>query len=147
MPSWKQVEQEAPALAAAVRRRFESARHHVMATLRKDGAPRVSGTEVRFDDGDLTIGSMPSARKGQDLLRDSRIAIHSGGAEASDTDSPGSEIDVKIAGRAILIPADGHDAFRIDVTEVVRISLGDPADHLVIETWHHSRGTQTIKRA
>jgi hypothetical protein len=30
--------------------------------------------------------------------------------------------------------------FRADVTEVVVVALGEPADHLVVESWHPGRG-------
>ena len=48
MATWEDFEQEAPEPAALVRARFEAEKHHVLATLRKDGSPRVSGTEVDF---------------------------------------------------------------------------------------------------
>ena len=48
-----------------------------MATLRADGAPRISGTEVEFEDGQVFLGSGDDARKTLDLLRDPRVAIHS----------------------------------------------------------------------
>ncbi|NUU20475.1 MAG: pyridoxamine 5'-phosphate oxidase family protein, partial [Streptomycetaceae bacterium] len=57
MATWKQFETEAPELAQDVRRRFEAAETHVLATLRKDGAPRVSGSEVDFMAGNLSFGS------------------------------------------------------------------------------------------
>ena len=48
-----------------------------MATLRKDGGPRISGTECQFEDGELWIGSMWKAVKALDLQRDPRYAMHS----------------------------------------------------------------------
>ncbi len=54
--------------------------------------------------------------------------------------------DAKVAGRAVEMPppADnqigGAGYFRLDITEVVLTYVGDPADHLVIETWHEGRG-------
>jgi hypothetical protein len=32
--------------------------HHMMATLRRDGSPRISGTEVKFIGGQLVLGMM-----------------------------------------------------------------------------------------
>src|SRR5690242_4842184 len=76
MASWREVEREVPDLAARVRATFLVAKHATMATLRVDGAPRISGTEVDFhDDGELRIGSMPGARKARDLQRDPRMAL------------------------------------------------------------------------
>ncbi|HEY2203172.1 MAG TPA: hypothetical protein VGH99_01660 [Pseudonocardia sp.] len=39
----------------------------------------------------------------------------------------------------------GH-AFRIDVREVVRVRVGEPADHLVIETWRPDTGLRSVTR-
>ncbi|MFI9530575.1 hypothetical protein [Micromonospora rosaria] len=35
---------------------------------------------------------------------------------------------------------DGSHRFRIALTEVVLTRVGDPPDHLVIESWHPGRG-------
>src|SRR5919107_5856159 len=95
MASWSAFEREAPELAALARRFLDLNAHKVLATLRRDGSPRVSGTELRFSDGELWIGSMPGARKARDLQRDPRYALHSG----SD-DPPGWDGDAKLAGVA-----------------------------------------------
>ena len=60
-----------------VRAAFAVGKHCTMATLRSDGAPRISGTEVEFEDGQVFLGSGDDARKTLDLLRDPRVAIHS----------------------------------------------------------------------
>ena len=49
----------------------------VLATIRADGSPRVSGIDPFIVDGELCIGSMDGARKAQDLARDPRMALHS----------------------------------------------------------------------
>src|SRR5215212_11551252 len=105
MPSWAKFEAEAPALAARVRERFEAHGHKTMATLRRDGSPRISGTEAQFRDGDLWIGSMWNAVKALDLRRDPRFALHSG----SD-DPPGWSGDAKVAGRAVEVDDDDMKA-------------------------------------
>src|SRR5438093_13766084 len=76
MASWAEFEAAEPEFAARVRKLMRSRKHLTMATLRRDGSPRISGTEVQFAGGQLTIGSMPGAVKAMDLLRDGRIAIH-----------------------------------------------------------------------
>jgi hypothetical protein len=55
MSDWAQVEAGAPTLAASVRGCFDVRKHGTMATLRADGSPRISGTEVQWDDGALWI--------------------------------------------------------------------------------------------
>src|SRR5687768_14293465 len=93
MPSWNVVEDEAPELAALARRFLDAHKHKTLATLRRDGSPRISGTEVEFADGEMWMGSMWRAVKALDLRRDPRFAIHSGSA-----DPPEWEGDAKVAG-------------------------------------------------
>src|SRR5579872_3733036 len=76
MAAWKDVEQAEPEFAARVRRLFDAGRHKTIATLRADGSPRISGIECEFTEGELRFGSMPGARKGADLRRDPRFALH-----------------------------------------------------------------------
>jgi hypothetical protein len=42
--------------AARVRRCFEAGTSKTIATLRRDGAPRISGSELAFTDGEVTLG-------------------------------------------------------------------------------------------
>jgi hypothetical protein len=51
MPSWSDFEAAAPELAARVRRHLDAHTHKTLATVRADGAPRISGTESQFVDG------------------------------------------------------------------------------------------------
>ena len=76
MARWGAIEAAEPEFAARVRALFDAGRHKTIATLRADGSPRISGIECEFADGDLTFGSMTGARKGADLHRDPRFALH-----------------------------------------------------------------------
>ena len=150
MTNWDDVAAAAPELADRVRRLFDARRHKTMATLRRDGSPRISGIEVEFADGEVRLGMMAGSRKALDLRRDPRVALHSA-SEDPPEDDPGSwPGDAKLAGRAIeeLDPPseDGSHRFRIDVTEVVTTRVGTPADHLVIESWHPDRGLERRQR-
>jgi hypothetical protein len=154
MASWHDVEEDAPELAGAVRARFAAGRHCTLATLRRDGAPRISGTEVAFEDGEIRIGSMGGARKLADLERDPRFALHSPTTdppEAVPSDWPG---EAKVAGRALAVtseaPAEGDEpddarAFRLDLDEVVFTKV--EGDELVITSWHPGRGVEVRRRA
>jgi hypothetical protein len=82
MPSWREVEAEVPELAARARRFLDAHVHKTLATLRRDGSPRISGTEVDFADGELWLGSMWRSLKALDLQRDPRFALHSGSTES-----------------------------------------------------------------
>ncbi len=147
MASWSEIEAEAPELAAEARRIFDAHKHKTLATLRRDGSPRISGTEVEFEDGELYIGSMWRAVKALDLRRDPRFAIHSGSE-----DPPHWSADAKVAGRMEELPAFEHEGrpahrFRADITELVVTGLGgDPPDHLVIQSWHADRGVRRRTR-
>jgi hypothetical protein len=147
MATWADAEREVPDLAREVRARFAAGKHATMATLRADGGPRISGTEVEFgEDGEVRLGSMPGALKARDLLRDPRLAVHSPTAEPS-ADGTSWAGEAKLAGRAVPEPSDdGSHRFRVDLTELVLTRLGEPADHLVIESWHPGRGYQRRER-
>ena len=56
MASWQEVEREAPELAARARGMFDASVHKTLATIRRDGSPRISGTEVNFRAGELWLG-------------------------------------------------------------------------------------------
>ena len=109
--TWRDVEQAEPEFAQRVRALFDAHRHKTMATVRADGSPRISGIETVFEDGELVFGSMPHARKGADLRRDPRFALHSATVdpvEGSEAQWPG---EAKISGRAIAVRpvAEGSD--------------------------------------
>jgi hypothetical protein len=52
-----------------------SRKHLTMATLRRNGAPRISGTEVEFADGQLLIG-LKLASEIEHLRERLRTALH-----------------------------------------------------------------------
>jgi Pyridoxamine 5'-phosphate oxidase len=155
VPAWSAIEQAEPAFAAKVRQLFDAGRHKTIATLRIDGSPRISGIECEFADGDLRFGSMTGARKGADLLRDPRFALHGPTfhpVEGQEGDWPG---EAKIAGLATAVApaaADGAneqpdgEMFVADITEVVVTGLNAEATRLVVEWWTPQRGLQRIER-
>src|SRR5690349_24542892 len=118
MTSWGEFEKAVPEFAARVRALFDAHRHKTIATVRAGGGPRISGIETVFADGELVFGSMPNARKGADLRRDPRFALHSATVdpvEGSEAQWPG---EAKISGRAVA-PDPTEDRFHADVLEVV----------------------------
>jgi hypothetical protein len=151
MASWADLVAAEPGFAKRVRARFTSSKHSTLATLRKDGAPRISGTEVEFSKGELWLGSMPGSRKAVDLRRDPRLALHSPSADPPEAEPGAWAGDAKVAGRAVEVSdsarVDQPHRFRVDITEVVLTRVGTPADHLVIESWHPGRGLETHRRA
>jgi hypothetical protein len=150
MTAWRDVEQAEPDFAQRVRTLFDAHRHKTVATVRADGSPRISGIEAAFEDGELMFGSMPNARKGADLRRDPRFALHGATVdpvEGSEAEWPG---EVKISGRAIaagpITEGPDGDRFRADIAEVVHTHLNDEATMLVVEWWTPAHGLRKIDR-
>jgi hypothetical protein len=146
MATWHEIEQDTPAFAAAVKKRFDAGKHKTMATLRSDGSPRISGTELAFEGEDVTLGSMAGAFKLRDIRRDPRIAVHSPTPDPPPDHPEKWTGDAKLSGRAVEIPApveevpDGSAYFRVDIVEVALTYVGDTGDHLVIESWDTTHG-------
>jgi Pyridoxamine 5'-phosphate oxidase len=158
MASFAQLEQEEPEFAARVRAAFDAHGHKILATLRRDGAPRVSGIEARFRDGELWLAGMPRSAKFDDLRRDPRMALHSGSDEPDEF-----RADAKVSGRAVAVtdaaalatyadraavPAELSDfeLFRIDLEQVVLTAVSDDKSALVISSWRPGRGLRHSTR-
>ncbi|MFD5202368.1 pyridoxamine 5'-phosphate oxidase family protein [Streptomyces sp. NPDC058375] len=152
--SWGGFAAAEPEFADTVRSRFRLYKHHVLATLRKDGSPRVTGLEADFRFGELLLGMMPDSRKALDLRRDPRFAFHANpGPDAEMNDG-----DVRVSGRAVeitdpeviarfieeAIPPEPFHLFRAELTEVVRIGLD--GDFLVVQSWRPGQPLRTVRR-
>lgn len=74
---WDEFASACPELADLVHERFEREQIFLLGTLRPDGSPRISGLECDFVDGELMAGMIWQSAKARDLLRDSRMTIHS----------------------------------------------------------------------
>jgi len=150
---WHEVEALAPDLAAAVLARFTAARHHVLATLSRDGSPRVSGTEVDLWRGDLVAGSMPGSRKAADLARDPRFALHAhtgdGSMAGGDAKVAGTAVEVTDLGERAGYVADRHppepfQLFRLLLGSVVLTDL--EGERMRIRTLRPGSGLTTVHR-
>jgi hypothetical protein len=148
MTAWKDVEQAEPEFAARVKQLFDGGRHKTIATTRADGSPRISGIECEFADGELKFGSMPGARKGADLKRDPRFALHGPAYHPKEGEEAKWPGEAKIAGRAVLTSPPGEDgeSFSADISEVVITRLDPEATMLVIESWTPNRGHRVVER-
>ncbi|MEU8176611.1 pyridoxamine 5'-phosphate oxidase family protein [Microbispora hainanensis] len=172
MAGWHEVVESAPEFAARVRESFESHKHKTIATLRKDGSPRVSGIEAYVIGDDLWFGSMPGALKARDLRRDPRFALHGppvllDAAESTDSadvsgsaGSPGG--DTKLSGYAVEVTdrdriapmlaarGFGPDAFSeshffiADIREVVLTRIEGSA--MVMDLWRPGQGVRRLQR-
>jgi hypothetical protein len=161
MATWNHVLHEAPEPAKLAQERIEATGLALLATIRRDGSPRISGIEPSFFDDDLWLGSMDGALKAKDLRRDPRFALHN-----ATVDKEVKEGDVKISGRAVEIldedekldflrrfaeangygpPPGPFHLFRADVTEVATIRPG--GDHLDIDIWVEGKGVRRVERS
>jgi hypothetical protein len=144
MATWQEFHDAVPDLAAKVEARFAANTHHVLGTLRSDGSPRLSGTEVHPRDGELYLGSMWRARKALDLQRDPRCAVH---ANPSDPTMAGGDakldaVAVEVEGverdafyAAVGAPPGENHLFRLDIHRVVLTEVDPEADQLTVQVW------------
>ncbi|HZT67150.1 MAG TPA: pyridoxamine 5'-phosphate oxidase family protein [Acidimicrobiales bacterium] len=151
MPAWKAIEEAEPDFAERVRRLFDAGRHKTIATLRADGSPRISGIECEFVGGELRFGSMSGARKGADLKRDPRFALHGPTLHPEEGNEAAWPGEAKISGRAVPAGATGGeqpdgDMFVADIAEVVITRLDPEATRLVVESWTADRGLRSVER-
>ncbi len=151
MARWADFEAEAPELAARVQERFLIRKHKTLATLRRDGSPRISGIEVEFREGDVLLGMMPDSRKLHDLERDPRLALHSPTDDPPQDHPSGWSGEAKLAGAAVEVefpdsPVAGGRRWRIEITEAVLTHLNETGDQLVVESWHPGQGVGRLER-
>jgi hypothetical protein len=167
MASYADVEHAVPDLADRVRAVLSSTTNAVLGTIRRDGSPRLSGADAYFHDGQLRIWSMPQARKGEDLRRDPRLAVHSipwDSRRLRDGAADVGAADAKVDGRAVQVtdageqtsfrewlqaergaqPPDDWDLFNIDVDAVTAVFVDD--GQLVIDRWSTGEGRRTTRR-
>ncbi len=155
---WKSFEEQAPELAERIRLRFESHIHAVLGTLRRDGAPRLSGMEAPIRDGHLWLGMMPGSRKAADLLRDPRFSLYS----SPDTEelplgdarvdgevvaATSAEVDQFIAGHRMPIE-NPDDTMALFTARVSRATLTRvEGQELAIQFWTPTDGLREIRRS
>jgi Pyridoxamine 5'-phosphate oxidase len=155
MATWQEFEQQAPELAGAIRARFGAALHSVLATLRADGSPRVSGLEVHFGDGELWLAMMPDSRKADDLRRDPRFALHTAPeVELVDGDAKLNARALEVTDLAVITrfagqlpqapPPSGVGLFRAELTDASLARVD--GDHVVIDSWRDGEAPRQVRR-
>jgi hypothetical protein len=133
--SWRFLENQQPELAA-----FGAERLHgnvaYLATVRKDGSPRVHPITPIIGQGHLFVFMEPTSPKGHDLQRDPRYAMH-----CSVSDNSGASGEFILAGRARFIddpelralaiqlssyaPAERYILFEFDIDSVTSTTYTD----------------------
>jgi hypothetical protein len=168
MANFADVENVEPDLAGRARAILSSTPNAVLGTVRRDGSPRLSGADAHFHDGQLRIWSMPGARKGQDLRRDPRVALHSIPWDSRRLRDGADDVglaDAKISGRAVLTtdadersafrawftsdrgyePPDDWDLFTIDIDALTVVSVDE--GNLVVDRWSATDGRDAVRRS
>jgi Pyridoxamine 5'-phosphate oxidase len=74
---WTEMERRQPHLAAVGRQRLIEPGVLLIATIRRDGTPRLSPVEPFVMDGDLLLSMLWQSMKARDLMRDPGILVHS----------------------------------------------------------------------
>jgi hypothetical protein len=92
---WQELEQHQPRLAELGVARLLEPGVVLVATVRRDGTPRLSPVEPFVMEGDLLLSMMWQSWKARDLLRDPRVLVHS-----IVTSRDGGEGELKIRGLA-----------------------------------------------
>jgi hypothetical protein len=128
--SWGEFAAAEPEFAERVFERFTVLKHSRLATMRRDGSPRINGTKLIFDSGELSLGMMPGWLKARDLRRDARLALHSPTDDTSEEDPSSWAGEAKIAGLGVEVRdqdrLEEDHRFRVDITEVALTRV----DHL-----------------
>ena len=123
---WEEFKANSPEIAALGEERFNRTDLVLLATIRKNGWPRISPVEVIIVDGHLYLGMMWRSMKALDLRRDPRCTVHSTVCKKD-----GSEGEVKLYGNAVEIHSlDLRSRFRDAVFEKIGWRPEEPEFHL-----------------
>lgn len=127
---------------------FRTHPHHVIATIRKDGSPRLGGTNVFVTDEHLWIGTKLDSFRAKDLIRDSRCALYSAPIDEHlvrpdiQIDAVAQRADEDMTSELLSSVGQPKDAvvFLLQI-RAIRILTVD-SDELVIESWTPSIGSK-----
>jgi hypothetical protein len=157
---WQDLCDRQPRLAELARQRLIEPGVVLVATVRRDGTPRLSPVEPWLMDGELWLSMMWGSRKAADLARDPRVLVHS-----IVTTRDGGEGEVKLRGVAVTVddletqqryadqvtaglgwsPEPGlFHLFRVAVEEVTLIRYDDATGDQSVVLW--PRGEEFVRR-
>jgi pyridoxamine 5'-phosphate oxidase-like protein len=132
--TWASVREQRPDLAAHVQARMTGICY--LATVRRDGAPRVHPVGLNFEDDRILVPMTPTSPKGRDLRRHGYFAVH---CTVEDTNGGGGE--VLLTGMAEEVEptetfaARGWIAFELRVGEILSIRHASDGE-IAVERWH-----------
>jgi hypothetical protein len=97
MMHWSELERQQARFAALGKERLIEPGVVLVGTIRRDGTPRISPVEPLLWEGELWLSMLHGSLKAADLIRDSRVLIHS-----IVTSRDGAAGEYKVRGRAIM---------------------------------------------
>src|SRR5262245_7126969 len=156
MATWTEFAAEAPELAAQTEKRLVATGLMMLATLRRDGSPRISPMEpvvvddtLVLRDGRLWLGMMNDATKSRDLQRDGRFMAHCATADkmvaeddvkfwavatsVTDHDQLTSFADDIFRSTGYRFEVGQFDAFVVDLQGASSVGVAD--DVMTVRTW------------
>lgn len=155
--SWRDLEAAGPEIARLGKERLDQARVAMLATLRKDGSPRISPVEPYLSQGHLLFGAMSWSLKTHDLVRDPRCVLHS-----AVTGPDNGEGELKLYGRAVEVddqvrnscegwwlerPCGAATVFALNFEQAVFISWNTERGQMIVRRWSAERGYTERTRA
>jgi hypothetical protein len=155
--TWHELEAAAPEIGGPGRARFAQTRIGLLATLRRDGSPRISPIEPYFTQGQLLFGAMAWTLKARDLERDPRCTLHS-----AITGPDAGEVELKLYGRANDAddelraacrdgwwtgkPRDSARVFSLSIEEAVLVTWELARGEMILRRWSREDGLRTTRR-
>ena len=157
---WSDLQDQQPRLGALAHDRLVGPGVLLVATVRRDGTPRLSPVEPFVLDGDLWLSMLLGSLKAADLLRDPRVLVHS-----IVTGPDGGEGEMKVRGTAVAVLDEARqrryaDAvaaalpwtpevgrfhlFRVDVDDVTYVRYDNASGDQFVVRW--PAGTETVRR-
>ena len=94
--------------------------------------------------GELWLGMMAGSLKAADVLRDARVAIHSGYSDTTPEWHGGREARGRV--REASPAPRSTTSFRLDIREASVVRVNDEQTHLIIDVWTADGGLKQIKR-
>ena len=156
--NWRDLETAAPEIAELGKERFDQARVALLATLRKDGSPRISPVEPVLTQRHLLFGAMSWSLKTHDLLRDPRCVLHS-----AITGPDSGEGELKLYGRAseaddetrnscqegwwVARPPDAATVFDLNIGQAAFISWDTEDGQMTVRRWSPQHGYTETRRS
>ena len=148
--SWQELEASAPEIARLGRERIGETRVVLLATLRRDGSPRISPVEPYLFRGHLLFGAMSRSLKTHDLERDPRCTLHS-----TITGPDNGEGELKLYGRAVQADDEVRDrcegwwterprstatVFVLNIEQAAFVSWDTERGQMIVRRWSPQRG-------